>query len=175
VQHLQRCSLDRSGDRKGAWRGQRSQSFRNGQSPAASNGCGPQLVIRTRATGRRRMLPWSGWRFDFFARLQCANSRCRRTLLILPGFAQSRRPGVTIGMMRYGIDSEAKPSGRAQSCLPIANSVTAEKGMAGRNPPLVLLPAKFGPIRDSPGVHGRFLLLALAENILPPLLGNHRH
>jgi hypothetical protein len=33
-------------------------------------------------------------------------------------------------MNRYGIDSEAKPS------LPIANSVTAEKGMAGRNPPL---------------------------------------
>ena len=65
MQHLQRCSLDRSGDRKGAWRGQRSQSFRNGQSPAASNGCGPRLVIRTRATGRRRMLLWSGWRFDF--------------------------------------------------------------------------------------------------------------
>jgi hypothetical protein len=58
--------------------------------------------------------------------------------------------------------------------LPIANSETAKKGMAGRNPPLMLLPAKFGPIRDSPGAHGRFLLLALAENILPPLLGNHR-
>ncbi len=50
----------------------------------------------------------------------------------------------------------------AKSSLPLANTVTAEKGMAGRNPPLMLLPAKFGPIRDSPGVHGRFLLLVLA-------------
>ena len=35
------------------------------------------------------------------------------------------------------------------ACLPIANSVTAEKGMAGRNPPLMPLRAKFGPMREA--------------------------
>ena len=47
MHHLQRCSLDRPSERKSAWRGQRRQGFRDGQSPAASNACRPQLMIYT--------------------------------------------------------------------------------------------------------------------------------
>jgi hypothetical protein len=69
-------------------------------------------------------------------------------------------PGATIGMNPYGIDSEAKPS------LPVASSVTAKKGMAGRNPPSMLLPAKFEPLaveRDT-----------LSVSKWPPRMGGHR-
>jgi hypothetical protein len=63
---------------------------------------------------------------------------------------------------------------RRAALLPIANSVTAEQAMAGRNPPSTRLPAKFAPIRDSLDGLGRFRLLAPAESILLPSLDNRR-
>ncbi len=51
-----------------------------------------------------------------------------------------------------------------------ANGMPAERGMARRNP----LPAKSGLVRDNLDVHGRSRLLVPAENILLPLLDNHR-
>jgi hypothetical protein len=55
VQHLQRCSLDRPSERRSAWRGQKRQGCRNGESPAASNACRPQLMIYAETTGCRRV------------------------------------------------------------------------------------------------------------------------
>jgi hypothetical protein len=82
---------------------------------------------------------------------------------------QTRKSNVPIMISAFdGKRRHTSHSRRHAGVLPIANSVTAERGMAGRNPPSTRLPAKFGPIRDSLDGHGRFRLLAPVESILLP-------
>jgi hypothetical protein len=58
--------------------------------------------------------------------------------------------------------------------LAIANGMTAGPRIPDRSQPLTRLPARSWLIRDSFAVHCRSGILAHAESILQPSLGNHR-